>query len=142
MHCLKCHAPDRKLWPPVEGVPEFRCVDVGEWISLASCLECEALWTVVPWEPYASFPYWVVWPTVATEWRLLHDIDAGRALHEWHESEVRRLVKSLANVELAAVEAHHLRSRGRSPLDRPDSGRRVELDEILAIAKEHARERA
>jgi hypothetical protein len=117
MLCTQCEAPQRKLWPPSSAAPKLAPLDTGSWIDLKLCGECRTLWTVVPWEPHASFPYAIGWPHSPEDWRVVHDLDDGRTLSAWHERQVRLFVRSLVGEDLLAVRAHQARSCGRSPLD-------------------------
>jgi hypothetical protein len=91
----------------------------GNWISLERCDSCGALWSVSPYEPYASFPYLVAWPQDQEAWQKKHDLDEGRTLLAWHAHEIAAHWRSLPKEEQKEVEAHRARSHGHNPIDNP-----------------------
>jgi hypothetical protein len=86
------------------------------------------MWTVVPYEPYASFPYWVRCHRSEQDWHRAHSLDDGHTLGRWHDSEVRRLVPTLSAADRAHVEAHRDRAYGHLQWDGAQS---LSLDALL-----------
>jgi hypothetical protein len=131
--CSNCCAPERTLWVLFSYLqksprkPDLTTVEQGNWITLERCQECGALWCNSPYEPFASFPYLVLWPRDATEWRPIHDSDDGRSLLRWHAYEIAQNWDSLPETEMQACEAHRVRSSGHNPVDNPSSFRAAPL---------------
>jgi len=119
MNCSKCGNPDRKIWPPSAEVPDFTDIASENWMSLARCSKCGVLWVGVPYEPYASFMYYVVWSKEEKEWREEIQKNEGAALHAWHKNQLKTFEGSLTSEDMQAIQAHRERSYGRDPYSEP-----------------------
>jgi len=130
--CSDCQAPTKQLWVPSSSTPDFIVVHRGDWISLEQCASCKSFWVEVPYEPYASFPYRVLWTKSADEWKSIYAVDRGKTLHKWHSVRIRQLAHSLTREDKEAVEWHRVRSYGRTPFDIRDDGILPDLDKLNA----------
>jgi len=115
MNCTVCKSPRRKVWPPLSNLPPFDDVASKNWMSLSECSACETLWACVPYEPYASFPYYVVWVKTESEWQKEISENDGSYLHEWHKQELLKHKSTLTTEDIHAIEKHRARSSGRDP---------------------------
>lgn len=129
MNCTNCQSPERKLWVLFGPHPKPTLTDAesGNWTWLQRCEQCGALWCLSRYEPYASFPYVVLWPSDRAAWRRVSVRDAGESLGRWHASMVREHLQCLPAAELAQVEAHRRRSYGRNPIDEPETLQTADL---------------
>ena len=133
MKCSKCGAPEREMWPPSSTQPDWVSIKVGNWIELVRCPDCKCIWCVVPHEPYASFPYAVLWKHSVREWELLHELDEAKTLHHWHIARLQELRSTATDQDESAIEWHQARSYGRTPFDKE----RMEvpnLDKLISTA--------
>jgi hypothetical protein len=131
--CETCESESRDCWGPVANHPQLPSEVNGNWISLERCPSCETLWVTSPYEPYASFLYKAKWPWDSARFQLVHDLDNGQLLHDWHCLALRSRYFSRA-FDSEAVEAHRTRSYGHyNPIDLPIS---CSLDEIHRIITE------
>ncbi|MBE0449036.1 MAG: hypothetical protein IBX64_13260 [Actinobacteria bacterium] len=103
------------IWPPSSEAPKFTDIDSANWMTLERCSKCGQLWAGVPYEPYASFMYYVAWPQEEREWKTQIQKDEGAALHSWHKSQLKTYSSTLTSQDLKAIEAHRERSYGRDP---------------------------
>jgi len=115
MSCAICEFPERKVWPPLNCVPSFQDISSKNWMSLSECSSCQTLWVCVPYEPYASFPYYVVWSKNKSDWQQEIIEKDGAYLHEWHKQELIKHKGTLTIKDIAAIERHRIRSSGRDP---------------------------
>ena len=115
MTCKNCEFPIRKVWPPLGNVPKFIDIDSQNWMSLSKCGSCKTLWVSVPYEPYASFKYSVVWNKNETQWKNEISKDEGKELHNWHKSELLKYRDTLSQQDIEAIQTHRERSSGRDP---------------------------
>lgn len=115
MPCSICESPLRKIWPPVSPYPELDDVDSCNWMSLSECKLCKTLWACVPYEPYASFKYSVVWGKSKAEWSREIRLNKGKNLHDWHNSQLLIYKDSLNQEDIIAIEKHRIRSSGHDP---------------------------
>ena len=118
------------MWPPSSAAPKWERVEVGNWIELLRCPGCDRLWCAVPYEPYGSFPYSVLWLRTIEEWRQLHEYDdEALTLHRWHQARVQMLRSRMNKQDKRAVAWHRERSYGRTPFDE----KKVELPDLALI---------
>ena len=118
MDCTTCQAGHRKIWGPSKNRPDLCNIDIGNWISLERCPECNVFWVDSPYEPYASFSYRVRWMSSQTAWRRLHNLDNGHGLRELLNRQIKMLWKTLPKDERESVEFHRKRSYGHyNPID-------------------------
>lgn len=129
--CHVCRAPERRLWAPVEYQPELESLLTGNYIALDRCPACGWLWVLVPWEPYASFPYLVRWDRSLEDWQRLHDLDKGATLHKWHEAMIVELYGTLDDDGIDAIRRHRMRAHGEGPLERENIAL-PDLDSLLS----------
>ena len=87
------------------------------------------MWCIVPHEPYASFPYAVLWQHSVRDWVKIHEIDDGQTLHDWHISRLQELRSTATNQDEKAIKWHQRRSYGRTPFDKEN----VEAPNIEAL---------
>lgn len=85
------------------------------WLALASCRPCGSLWVGVPYEPYASFTYYVLWPKSEEAFENEAGIGGGRDLHAWHKDQLKQSKSTLTEADWNAIEHHRNRSYGRDP---------------------------
>ena len=142
MKCNLCQSEKRLIWGPSSDRPKLEDVDTGNWIALEKCPECGAQWVESPYEPYASFPYRVRWYGSATEWRQLHDLDNGMALHEWLKERIRLLWHKLPKEERNQIDYHRKRSYGHNPIDMKPSNNEQLRRIVLMIEQTNALDRA
>jgi hypothetical protein len=116
MTCAHCHYPSRSLWT-FDAPPEFEELAAKNYMGLCRCPKCAQLWCGVPYEPHASFWFWVAWPYSAEEWHTLIEREDGRLLGEWHEAAVVELHVSLPSKDRDVVEAWRRRAYGFTPID-------------------------
>jgi hypothetical protein len=90
-------------------------IATGNWITLQRCPACSQLWCEVPYEPHASYPYLVQWPTTESKWQAAHAKDDGLSLGRWHSQSIVELWQSLPAEERKYVESHRVRSYDRFP---------------------------
>jgi hypothetical protein len=122
MNCSKCGAPEREMWTPSSNQPDWVSVKFGNWIKLGSCLDCDRMWCVVPHEPYASFPYAVLWQYSVNDWIKIHDLDEAKTLHTWHIARLQELRSTATDQDEKEIEWHQKRSFGRTPFDKERVG--------------------
>lgn len=115
MSCTKCGSPERKIWPPSGEAPKFTDVGSENWMTLVRCPKCGQLWAGVPYEPYASFMYYIAWCQEEQEWKNEIHKEEGTALHTWHKNQLKKYESTLTPNDLKAIEAHRERSYGRDP---------------------------
>ncbi|MHC4063925.1 MAG: hypothetical protein ACYSUI_05420 [Planctomycetota bacterium] len=82
---------------------------------LCRCSSCGALWAGVPYEPYASFTYFVAWEGAEEEWRNAIGKEEGAALHAWHKEQLKVYEHTLTDHDRKAIKHHRERSVGRDP---------------------------
>lgn len=129
--CTNCQSNNRNIWGPSVTKLNLEIIDSGNWINLNRCGECGALWVESYYEPYMSFPYWVKWSYPATYWRIVHDFDAAKSLHDWLMLEIKKLWSSLPKEEKAAIEIHRRRtSNYHNPIDYPVK-REINIEKIV-----------
>jgi len=104
MTCSVCGYPDRRIWPPSNDASKFNDIASENWMFLSSCTSCEALWCGVPYEPYASFTYYVLWERTKEEWFDEINSNDGVKLHDWHLNELNQHRHSLIIVSEVLVE--------------------------------------
>lgn len=119
MNCTHCLAPERVLYGPGH-IPALTQVYLGNWISLARCDQCGALWCSSLYEPYAAFEYLVRWDNTTEAWQTAHAADAGQTLRRWHAAAIRLHWPHLPPAEREKVEQHRQRSHGHNPIDQPE----------------------
>lgn len=127
--CSFCRAPERQLWPPDSRQDGLQTEQRGDWMLLDRCPNCGWLWCRVPYEPYASFSYAVLWRHTDGDWQHVYDADDGETLHQWHKATVQRRAASLSAEDQAKLEHHRDRSGGRTPVD----GARVPKPDLMEI---------
>jgi len=115
MTCSECGFPERRIWPPSSATPHFVDVGAENWMVLSQCPECGTFWAGVPYEPHASFMYYVVWQESEDTWREKIEENEGLLLHTWHKIQLKKFEKTLTNSDLRSIEAHRERSYGRDP---------------------------
>lgn len=115
MTCRICGYPERKIWPPTSQAPKFKRVASENWMSLVECVECGTLWTGVPYEPYASFIYYVPWDKSIGQWKIAIDLQDGSNLHTWHKGQLIKYSNTLSEKDLESIQNHRERSYGRDP---------------------------
>ena len=98
--------------------PQLLDVDKGNDVILQRCEPCGTLWCMSPYEPYLSFTFLAAWPYGQQEWRMVHDLDNGNTLLEWHAAMIRENWKELPDDERQHVERWRKRSYGHNPIDR------------------------
>jgi len=121
------------MWPPSSAQPAWKRVQLGNWIELVRCLKCNRLWCVVPFEPYASFPYAVRWHRSEQEWNQLNELDDARVLHRWHKARMQALRSEADEQDERAIEWHRKRSYGQTPFDEPEE-ELPDLDSLFGAA--------
>lgn len=84
--CSLCGSPDRLAWLDATAplVAALAPLDVGQWISLCACPQCDARWIEAPTGPHDTVSDFAAWPHHDPDFRALHDIDAGATLTKWH----------------------------------------------------------
>jgi hypothetical protein len=97
--------------------PAFERRGARNWLTLFKCAACGQLWVGVPYEPYASFLYQVLWNGSETDWSKQVEQDDGRAVVERAEGHIKATWRQLGPEDQAAIEHHRLRSYGRNPID-------------------------
>jgi hypothetical protein len=115
--CNVCGHPGRILWG-CGTFPKLPDVDKGNYVILQRCEQCGALWCMSPYESYLSFTFLAAWPYGQHEWRIVHDLDNGSTLLEWHAAMIREHWQELADDERQHVERWRKRSYGHNPIDR------------------------
>jgi len=115
--CGTCGHPNRVLWG-CGSFPQLPDVDKGNYVILQRCEQCGALWCMSPYEPYLSFTFLAAWPYGQHEWRIVHDVDNGNTLLEWHAAMIREHWQELPDDERQHVERWRKRSYGHNPIDR------------------------
>ncbi len=115
--CETCGHPDRVLWG-CGDFPKMPDVDKGNYVILQRCEQCGALWCMSPYEPYLSFTFLAAWPYGQHEWRVVHNLDNGNTLLEWHAAMIREHWQELPGNERQHVERWRKRSYGHNPIDR------------------------
>lgn len=128
--CGTCGAPARTLWPPDPDAPDWEDAASREWMTLLRCGSCRRLWVRVPHEPYASFPYAVLWPYDESEWETLYEVDSGRSLHAWHLAAIADAEPTLSPADRKIVREHRRRSKGRAPFYENESPKAFDLAEF------------
>ena len=119
MNCPNCQSPARSLWAlfGASQKPILDDIKNGNWISLARCPICRALWCTSPYEPYAAWEFAAAWPLDEAAWHKLHDIDKGATITRWLSWTIRQNGQALPDAERAAVEQWRERSHGWNPID-------------------------
>jgi hypothetical protein len=69
----------------------------------------------VPYEPYESFPYLVLWRWDEAFWRHVHNTDNGATLNQWHRASLLGAWEKLTDEDRKAVERHKQRAYGTTP---------------------------
>lgn len=116
--CSTCQSHIRHLWGPNQQKLELRTIHDGYWISLQQCPECDTYWVYSPYEPYASFSYWVKWLGNSDSWETIHSHDNGATIRAWHKMEIRKHWRKLPATDQQAIEAHRRRSYfSHNPID-------------------------
>lgn len=115
MTCSTCGSPERKIWPPSSQVPKFKGLGSENWMSLVECPECCTLWAGVPYEPYASFVYYVKWVKSIEQWKFEIDHQGGSNLHAWHKEQLIKYKNTLNDKDMESIQYHRERSYGRDP---------------------------
>ena len=131
MNCAECQAPARAVWPPVQGRPVFNKVEQRGWFGLSECPLCGVLWVSAPYEPYASFVYLVRWPHSKNQWSSVADLEQGKIISSWCDSEIRLAFAHMDKADIAAMEEHRRRSYGRAPIDKSGSTNSLDLSQYL-----------
>lgn len=116
--CMTCGHPDRVLWG-CGNFPKLSDVDKGNYVILQRCEMCGAMWCMSPYEPYLSFTFLAAWPYDEQIWRVVHDLDNGNTLLEWHAAMIREHWKEFPDEERQHVEFWRKRSYGHNPIDNP-----------------------
>jgi hypothetical protein len=134
MSCTSCLAPLRRCWTYGRR-PLLTALEHGDWNSLEQCAQCGALWVSVPHEPYASFPFWTLWPGDVQAWQRLNAFDGALVIHEWHDACLRETWTCLPADEQAHVQVWRERTyRYHNAIDRGASlppGRYVQASSDL-----------
>ncbi|WP_145260352.1 hypothetical protein [Planctomycetes bacterium Pan216] len=128
---MTCRSDRKRVWGPRTDIPELPEVWVGRWIRLLRCLECETLWVASPFEPYASFPYLVVWDRTIEEFASVHAVDDGALCHEWLQAEIRVRMKTAELADIDASRRHDTRSGGHYGFDHFEEENPVDLSAYL-----------
>nr|WP_147664731.1 hypothetical protein [Candidatus Prometheoarchaeum syntrophicum]QEE17847.1 hypothetical protein DSAG12_03685 [Candidatus Prometheoarchaeum syntrophicum] len=133
MECNNCEAPKRKIYGPHKKRPnkDLEEADIGNWVMLLRCPKCEKLWVSVPYEPYASFEYLILWDFTKEDWRMIHDLDNASTIHEWHGQSVKDLWSTLPDNERESVLSHRKRSYGRNPIDIPQNNEKIDINSLI-----------
>lgn len=113
--CVTCGYPERKIWPPTGQAPKFKGMASKNWMSLVECPECGTLWVGVPYEPYASFIYYVPWDKSIEQWETEIALQDGSNLHAWHKEQLIKSKNTLSEKDLESIQHHRERSYGRDP---------------------------
>jgi hypothetical protein len=114
MNCALCQAPKRWVWPPVTSLPSLNRIDQRGWFTLWECSVCHTLWVSAHYEPYGSFTYLVLWVHTRDQWLRIVDLEDGRIISAWCDSEIRRAWPHMDSSDVEAVERHRKRSYGRT----------------------------
>lgn len=115
MTCKTCGNPERKIWPPVSQVPKFKGLGSENWMLLVECPECGNFWAGVPYEPYASFVYYVTWDKSIEQWKLEIGQKDGSNLHAWHKKQLLMYKNTLTDNDMESIQHHRERNYGRDP---------------------------
>ncbi|MBN1125392.1 MAG: hypothetical protein JXA82_10315 [Sedimentisphaerales bacterium] len=71
----------------------------------------------MPYEPYASYMYFVQWEKSSKEWHNVYSLDDGEELQKWHKKQLQTFKMTLTKDDWASIENHRQRSYGRTPFD-------------------------
>jgi hypothetical protein len=134
MNCAECQAPGRSVWRPIEGRPIFNKVEQRGWFGLSECHLCGVLWMSAPYEPYASFVHLVSWPHSKAQWSPIAQMEDGKVISSWCDSEIKLAFPNLDEADRAAIEDHRRRSYGRAPIDESGAARSLDLSRYLEEA--------
>lgn len=115
MTCSQCGKPERHIWPPCNQAEKLTEIACEHWMSLSRCSSCDALWVGVPYEPYASFTYFVIWEKTEEQWQQAMAQLKGNALFAWHTQQLKAHEHTLTNDDREAIKHHQDRSGGRAP---------------------------
>jgi hypothetical protein len=130
MECEYCESDRRKLWP-ANRAPKLEEVAAGNWQKLLKCSQCKALWVEVPYEPYASYKYVVLWPFGLEAWTKLDSYDKGYSIQRWHHQTVMEEGPKLAGKDQEAILAHQRRTSGLEPYGNFEFANCEPLEEIV-----------
>ncbi len=88
----------------------------------------------MPFEPYASFRYVVLWPFSKQDWELLCLNGHELTLYRWHQQQIQREGPKMSGLDAAAIHQHTVRSYGREPYHKNNfpSENLPELQSLLA----------
>jgi len=118
------------VYPAGVDHPKLETARRDGWNLLNRCATCDALWGVVPYEPFASFLYLIAWPSGIEEWLAAVTQDELN-LFRWYDEQVRQAYPQMNNVEKRAVAVHRQRSHGRTGFDESESADTAFINRFL-----------